>query len=420
MNYPNYIKQFSYLIIFFPLFLVTGPFLPDLIIVCSSVLIFFVRDYYFQNFLKYRKLIIYFLIFLLVLILSSFNGSNTIYSLKSSFPYLRFFLFILFLIFLFDRYKNTISKIYNFIFYLLLFLSIDALFQYFTGTNFLGIKQDGRLSGLFGNEWVLGSFLTKFYGLYFCLNLIENKKYNFFSKKNIIKQSFLFFLIYLVVILTQERSAFFTLNLFLLTFFLFRINRNHFSFVIIIGIFLINFLFFNFNESYKKRFFASVKDQIEINHSNQNFLLKDYSGFFKTSISIFKSSPYLGAGVRTFRIECKKYNNIHKNNCSTHPHNYFFEILSETGLAGLFMLFFIYLYFAKHFLMHSLKIYKSGNNGVLCLNLLILVLFQPFITTGSFFNNWNSAINSFIIAIAIFSNYNFKETQNKSLQKLNK
>ena len=129
MNYPNYIKQFSYLIIFFPLFLVTGPFLPDLIIVCSSVLIFFVRDYYFQNFLKYRKLIIYFLIFLLVLILSSFNGSNTIYSLKSSFPYLRFFLFILFLIFLFDRYKNTISKIYNFIFYYYCFYLLMLYFN---------------------------------------------------------------------------------------------------------------------------------------------------------------------------------------------------------------------------------------------------------------------------------------------------
>ena len=61
-------------------------------------------------------------------------------------------------------------------------------------------------------------------------------------------------------------------------------------------------------------------------------------------------------GVKNFRLEC----DIQLENrdpllhplCSTHPHNLYLEILSETGLIGtilfLIFLFFIYKFFLKN------------------------------------------------------------------------
>ena len=41
---------------------------------------------------------------------------------------------------------------------------IDGYYQYFTGYNILGYKYDGdRLSGIFGEEKILGSFLSRTY-----------------------------------------------------------------------------------------------------------------------------------------------------------------------------------------------------------------------------------------------------------------
>ena len=76
---------------------------------------------------------------------------------------------------------------------------------------------------------------------------------------------------------------------------------------------------------------------------------------FINSYHIF-SNKLLGSGVRSFRHECEKYSKDYLsevyqykvvtdlNGCSSHPHNIYFELASETGLIGL-ILFIILLYF---------------------------------------------------------------------------
>ena len=61
---------------------------------------------------------------------------------------------------------------------------------------------------------------------------------------------------------------------------------------------------------------------------------------------MFKQYYLKGVGVRNFRNECKKdiYKKVGTYHCSTHPHNTYLQILSETLPIG-FLFFMIFLGF---------------------------------------------------------------------------
>ena len=70
--------------------------------------------------------------------------------------------------------------------------------------------------------------------------------------------------------------------------------------------------------------------------------------------------------------------------CSSHPHNFYFEIISETGIFSLIVIFIIYFYIFKSAFNIKDKFYKIGL--LLCLAVHVF----PIATTGSFFTNHNS------------------------------
>ena len=67
---------------------------------------------------------------------------------------------------------------------------------------------------------------------------------------------------------------------------------------------------------------------------------------YLSAIEIFKDNKLFGIGPKNYRKICKneKYY-LNEFSCSTHPHNYFIQILAETGLIGLFLFSIIYLSF---------------------------------------------------------------------------
>ena len=85
---------------------------------------------------------------------------------------------------------------------------------------------------------------------------------------------------------------------------------------------------------------------------------------------IFRENIILGSGARSFRYECnkEKYDNIDihyiKKRCSTHPHNYYLEILSENGIIGfaylLLLLSLFYYYEIKFFLKNKNLLHLFG------------------------------------------------------------
>jgi O-antigen ligase len=128
---------------------------------------------------------------------------------------------------------------------------------------------------------------------------------------------------------------------------------------------------------------------------------------------MFKQYYLKGVGVRNFRNECKKdiYKKVGTYHCSTHPHNTYLQILSETGLIG-FLFFMIFLGFIFVNIFQYLKnIYIKHEKINITLGLcfvFILVNFFPLSTTGSFFNNWLSTLYFMPISFLLYE-LNYKK-----------
>lgn len=392
------LNKFKFLIFTFPLFLISGPLIPEILIFLSIMFLKLYYSYFKKNNI-YKNQINFCLILWFALIFCSFSSEYLMISFEKSLLFVRFFLFIFFLIFLFEYFQESLLKIYEYLKLILIGLIVDSFFQYIFGFNLIGLENKFRLSSFFGDEHILGSYLSKFYGLFLCLSFIKGNKDNLFlNKKNLYKHIIILVSVYTIIILTGERSAFVLINLIIVFFLFLKKKTRNFGYVIIFLIILVNFSIYNLNNSYKVRFGENFYKQTIIDISDRKFFPRDYSGYFNTSLEIFKSNIVSGSGIRTFRYECKKFEDIFNNSCNNHPHNYYFEILSETGLVGIFFFICFLIYFLKNLFLFKHEYFLSY------LNLYILLLFQPFMTTGSFFNNWNLCLNSFIIAIVLYSN----------------
>ena len=86
-----------------------------------------------------------------------------------------------------------------------------------------------------------------------------------------------------------------------------------------------------------------------------------------------------------------------------HPHNYYLEILTETGIIGITLIFAIFVsiiyltLFKKYFLNTSLK----KNNLIIPFIFLFLAEIFPIKSTGSFFTTGNSTYLFLIIGIMV-------------------
>ena len=151
--------------------------------------------------------------------LSSLLSENIIVSLKSSLFYFRFGLLALCI------YKNLNENSLNLriLFYFLLFdlilLNLDGYYQFFSGQNLIGIESvygKDRLNSFFGDEYILGSYLTRIIFLFCAITYkLDNKK----IKSEYILMPLLIST-YILVFLSGERTAFFLFSIGLLIFFI--------------------------------------------------------------------------------------------------------------------------------------------------------------------------------------------------------
>ena len=123
---------------------------------------------------------------------------------------------------------------------------------------------------------------------------------------------------------------------------------------------------------------------------------------FKTAYKMFNEKKFFGHGIKSFRNKCnlEKFNSGNQS-CSTHPHNYYLQILSTSGIFSFLILVVFFIFILKELII-SLKdkITKNKvNNKKNCYLLSLLISIFPFTTTGSFFNNW--------ISITIFLSLGF-------------
>ena len=143
------------------------------------------------------------------------------------------------------------------------------------------------------------------------------------------------------------------------------------------------------------------------NRSNNEIKIfsNDHQGHYILAYELFKSNPIWGIGPKGFRHYCRsvKYDPP-VGICSTHPHNFLIQIISETGLIGLIF----YLSSLIFVILKLMKIYHSKNiiydkNCFVIISLGLIVNFFPFVPNGNFFNNWISIINFYYIGLYLFS-----------------
>jgi O-antigen ligase len=100
---------------------------------------------------------------------------------------------------------------------------------------------------------------------------------------------------------------------------------------------------------------------------------------------MFKDKPILGHGPKMFRVICKdeKYA-TGVNPCMTHPHNFYVQLLAETGIIGFLFLFSSYLiYYVLYVALRQFKsiIFKQKRyltDYQVCLLAGILITVWPF------------------------------------------
>ena len=127
-----------------------------------------------------------------------------------------------------------------------------------------------------------------------------------------------------------------------------------------------------------------------------NFLLqyqfkKDnlYLGLYQSGFEVFKKYPIFGVGNKNYRVETCSNEKNNRYLCSTHPHQTYFEFLSEHGLAGSVILFFILF----NLIFSKIKIILNSKNYLQLGCLIFLTTsFIPFLPSGAFFADYNLTI----------------------------
>jgi len=396
---------------------------------------------------RYNKLIFLIIIFFIYLFISTAIQSPEIFNtykeitdfyleklplennpIFKSFALIRFVLLIIVIDTLFFNKILNLKKFFYVSLFCTSFVSLDIIIQYLFGFDIFGIKglPGERYSGPFGDESISGSYLQKFSLLsFFCFYFLN-------IKKNNINKLFLFLVITshsIAILLSGNRITVLT---FLLGCFLVIILVKNFRFIMSLSLTAfvsISFLIMANNQVIEQRYLSFIEEinlvkhfKIKIDESklkekdkkikttdgrdtDSHFLYGGHGSLYKTSIYMWKTQPLFGYGLKGFRFKCWEILAITKDkkySCSTHSHNYYLELLAETGIIGTFLIIAFFIIIIKNSFIYFHNTYKKNNLYFylfLPIFLTFLVEIWPLKSTGSFFTTWNATFTWIIIAM---------------------
>ena len=410
------------LVFFFPLIIILRSTAINIAVIAMSFIMLF---YFFKkkkDFFK-DKLVTYIFIYFSFIFLNSIIHFTSFELLLKSLGNFRYLLLSIAVFYVFGKISFSQKKFFIYFNITLIFLiALDILYQFIFYKDIFGFVPGMcvntnpikcvRFSGIFGNELIAGSYLSQigFLILIFFLNLDLKKSYF-----NLLIKIFLCLFLFLIILLTGERSA--TLIIMISLFFIFFFKKKIISFFIIM-LFLLTLTFFlgqkveSINSRFVKLFdsWGSTSEQKSI----INKLVESPWGLhYQAAIELFLEKPILGYGPKSFRVMCENTNIDKKTReqtqlyrgyraCSTHPHNYLLESLSEHGLVG-------GLFFIGLILFIFTSVYKKSKNNkneniliIVGVGSLILAIIFPFKPSGSFFSTLNASIFFYIFGFFLY------------------
>ena len=391
--------------IFFLLFL----FLPISIIVGSTISLVnvIILDVFFlfiliseRNHYIFKNLTFKLLFFLyLYLIFNSFISLNYEIGLARNIGFIRILILFIAINYFFFNYEK--EKIFFDIWTILLSIFIIDIFtEYFFGSNIFGwgvSEIDGeaqpngmRIMSLFKDEPIAGAFLSGFIFLVFG-HLLKRFDKKFYA---LVFISIAFF----GLVLTGERSNAIKIFLGIIIFFIL------FDFIKLktkVTIFLLFSFVFGLilhqseylNSRYIGQIFVKVNTQDGFKYNLENYKEENkYFNLYKSGYAVFKKYPIFGVGNKNYRVEtCGKAIKVDTiyYQCTTHPHQIYYEFLSEHGIIGTIIL--LSILFILMF--RILKcILLSKNYLQIGAFIFVLINFIPLLPSGSFFNDFNATI----------------------------
>ena len=378
-------------------FLLLFSFLPVSIILGSSIslaniilinlffllVLIFQKKFDFINHISIKLLLILYL----YLIFNSFISQDYKVGLSRNIGFLRLIIFFIFVNYFFFHYKND-KKLLDFWSLILLILVFDIFIEYFFDKNLFGWGDTNqtygdRITSFFIDEPIVGAYLAGFIFLIFG-HLLET-----YNKKTL---AYIFlFAAFISVIFTGERSN--TIKVFsgiIIYFLLIDFLKIRTKLVVILIFFTTFGIILSQSEYLKQRYISQFYNVLINKKDFQNLENNQYIRLYKSGYSVFKNYPFFGVGNKNYRVETCRENvstrSISNYVCLTHPHQIYFELLSEHGIIGSILILGIF-FFLMFKILKSIMISKNyvqiGSFTFISIN------FIPFLPGGSFFGDFN-------------------------------
>ena len=274
-----------------------------------TVLVFFYS--YRKNILKtFLKKISFLLQFFLIFIINILNSYLPQESLQRFLSILRFSCFSICLIYLLKNYKEFETNLSKILIIILFLIMISMMYQYYNGSIFGSPSSTNHgfgLSGIFKDEYIAGSVISKLFFFITLHNFLKNKKVS----------TLMFLSIGLAfVILSNQRTPIVMMTI---AFFLYLIltkiyNYKNKFFLILFSFLLCFYIIKNHEGIYNK---VIVKTSIQFSLDKDVSVLKkikdtQWGAHYLTAIEIAKDHKIIGSGLKTFRYICSndKYEKI--------------------------------------------------------------------------------------------------------------
>ena len=304
----------------------------------------------------------------------------------------------------FFKNKQIRDQVINFWTLILLIVSFDIFFEFLFGKNILGFEspmKNERIVSFFKDELIVGSFLASFLFIVFGKFYYENK---------VILSSFLFAIFSACIFITGERSVSIKIIISMILIILFIVENPKLKiYIAIISILVVSLIFSISNLDIR---YSSFHSHLEKNFKKEN----TYNSFLETkylnqsifSYEIFKNNYFLGVGTKNYLSACSNLKNTSKNSviqekvnyCYTHPHQFYYEFISEHGIIGTIIILGILLnlYFNK-----SLTLTTTDKRKLFAFKIYFIISLIPILPTGSFFSSLQ--LFQFFLNYAIFRVY---------------
>ena len=422
----------------------------NIILICLSGIIIYKFEIFEINDKIYQYLIYSFFLYLILITLITnissiinfepriagryFNITKELYleNIAKSFLFLRFLILFLVVNKLIEKNSFNLKLFYISCSFFVFVISVDIVIQAYLGKNLFGYPiLFNRPTSFFGDEFVACGYIQKFslFFIFLFVTLSEKKKGNLFFF--LLSVAFLF-----PIILTVNRMP---LMLYVLSIFIILISRKQLkSTLIFLLIFLL--IFFSVLKFYPKtrmgmnlkKFTTSttkifnavinfrelpkqiaVLKTLSLPEEKVNIKGLDRAGYilhFSSALQIWETNKIFGYGIKSFKFKCTYEVG---QTCASHPHNYYLELLLDTGVVGLGLIFLLFVYSVFNFF--NFYRYSSSKNLKFFATpffILIILEFFPIRSTGSFFSTSNAIIIFFMLAVVVGTSNHKKSYKN--------